>query len=186
MTGECSFSDFDGWNRNTRFNMRRQKGFSLIELLIVVAVILIICAIAIPNLMRARMSANETSAVASMRSIFTAEVAYMAQGWSNPGVIGYSTLLTDLGSTTCSPPTPTSACQIDNALASASTVGTAKSGYYFTYTPATNGLFNTGFILQGDPVQRGATGQRSFFVDQTGIIRQSLTQAATSSDAAIQ
>ncbi|MFL6437990.1 MAG: prepilin-type N-terminal cleavage/methylation domain-containing protein [Terriglobales bacterium] len=166
--------------------MRRQKGFSLIELLIVVAVILIIAAIAIPNLMRARMSANEASAVASMRSIFTAEAAYMAQGWSNPGAIGFSTLLADLGSTTCSPPTSTSACQLDNALASASTAGTAKSGYYFTYAPVTNGVFNTGFTLHGDPVQRGATGQRSFFVDQTGIIRQSLTDIATSADAAIQ
>jgi hypothetical protein len=110
----------------------------------------------------------------------------MAQGWSNPGAIGFSALLGDLGSTTCSPPTSTSACQLDNALASASTPGTAKSGYYFTYAPVTNGVFNTGFTLHGDPVQRGATGQRSFFVDQTGIIRQSLTDIATSADAAIQ
>jgi type IV pilus assembly protein PilA len=166
--------------------MRRQKGFSLIELLIVVAVILIIAAIAIPNMMRARMSANEASAVASMRSIFTAEAAYMAQGWSNPGAIGFSALLADLGSSTCSPPTATSACQLDNSLAAASTPATAKSGYYFTYTAVTSGVFNTGFTLQGDPVTRGASGQRSFFVDQTGIIRANSTQAAISTDNAIQ
>jgi prepilin-type N-terminal cleavage/methylation domain-containing protein len=166
--------------------MRRQKGFSLIELLIVVAVILIIAAIAIPNMMRARMAANEASAVASMRSIFTAEAAYMAQGWSNPGAIGFSALLLDLGSTSCSPPTSTSACQLDNDLAAASTIATAKNGYYFTYTPVTSGIYNTGFGLQGDPVQRGASGQRSFFADQTGIIRHNATQPATSTDAPIQ
>ena len=166
--------------------MRRQKGFSLIELLIVVAVILIIAAIAIPNMMRARMSANEASAVASMRSIYTAEASYMAQGWSNPGSIGFSALLADLGSTSCSPPTATSACQLDTTLAGASSPGTAKSGYFFTYAPITNGIFNTGFTLQGDPVARGSSGQRSFFVDQTGVIRANQTQAALSTDAAIQ
>jgi prepilin-type N-terminal cleavage/methylation domain-containing protein len=167
--------------------MRRQKGFSLIELLIVVAVILIIAAIAIPNMMRARMSANEASAVASMRSIYTAEAAYMAQGWSNPGSIGFSALLLDLGSNGgCAPPTATSACQIDNQIAAASTPATAKSGYYFTYAPITNGTLNTGFSLQGDPVVRGSTGQRSFFVDQTGVIRTNQTQAALSTDSAIQ
>jgi prepilin-type N-terminal cleavage/methylation domain-containing protein len=165
--------------------MRRQKGFSLIELLIVVAVILIIAAIAIPNMMRARMSANEASAVASMRSIFTAEAAYMAQGWSNPGAIGFSAVMADLGGSTCTPPTATAACQLDNALAAASTPGTAKSGYFFTYHPLTNGIFNTGFTLQGDPVVRGSSGQRSFFVDQTGLIRANQTQVALSTDPSI-
>lgn len=181
----CSFSGLGVGHKGKQVNMRRQKGFSLIELLIVVAVILIIAAIAIPNMVRARMSANEASAVASMRSIYTAEAAYMAQGWSNPGAIGFSALLADLGSTTCTPPSATSACQLDNSLAAASTPATSKSGYFFTYAPITNGIFNTGFTLHGDPVQRGASGQRSFFVDQTGVIRSNQTDVAVSTDPAI-
>jgi prepilin-type N-terminal cleavage/methylation domain-containing protein len=186
----CSSSDFEGFevgDNGKQVNMRRQKGFSLIELLIVVAVILIIAAIAIPNMMRARMSANEASAVASMRSIYTAEAAYMAQGWSNPGAIGFSAVLLDLGNTGgCTPPTATSACQIDDQIAQATTPATAKSGYFFTYVATTNGALNTGFTLQGDPVVRGSSGQRSFFVDQTGVIRANQTQAALSTDTAIQ
>src|SRR5467141_3261065 len=119
---------------------KRQTGFSLIELLIVVAIILIIAAIAIPSFLSSRMSANEASAVANLRTVATAETAYSA----SYGGIGYSNALADLGDgglSNCVASTP-QACLIDSLLASG-----LKGGYSITYandgnTPAVGYTLN--------------------------------------------
>ena len=138
-----------------------QKGFSLIELLIVVAIILIIAAIAIPNLMRARMSANESSAAGSIRTINTGEVSYAA---SYP-TVGFTSLPSLGGASPCTPSTGTS-CFVDNVLA-----GGTKEGYTFTATEGTsiNGM-NTTYTSLGYPFSLNETGTRSFCSDQTGVI----------------
>src|SRR6202163_2839894 len=124
----------------------KQKGFSLIELLIVVAIILIIAAIAIPNLLRSKMAANEASAVGSLRTINTSSVAFSTT-YGN-----YPTKLSDLGPSTA--PTSTAADLIDSAL-----VTGIKSGYTFSFTAASPYLQYT---LNADPVST-STGQRHFF-----------------------
>jgi type IV pilus assembly protein PilA len=139
----------------------QQKGFSLIELLLVVAIILIISAIAIPNFLRSRMRANEASAVASVRAITTAVMTYSI---TYPD-LNYPANLTDLGGATPCSASSTGACLIDIVLAS----GT-KSGYVFVWTG--DGLVpSVAFTLTAGPQVVGSSGQNMYCTDQSGVIR---------------
>ena len=144
--------------------MRKQKGFSLIELLIVVAIILIIAAIAIPNLLKSRIAANEASAVGSVRSINTAEVTYAA---TYPDT-GFALALTNLGGSSTGTATSASAGLLDQVLS-----GGTKSGYKFTAvgTQGSGTTINTYYTVTAIPLTTGTTGQRSFYSDQSGVIR---------------
>ncbi len=163
--------------------MRKQKGFSLIELLIVVAIILIIAAIAIPNLLRSRMAANEASAVGSIRSINTAEVTYSS---TYPNV-GFSATMGALGGAAVPcVANSVNACLIDNVLASATAAASAKSGYFFTYAPSGT-TPEVAYTVIGDAAVQNQSGQRSFFSDQSGVIRfKAVGPAASAADPPLQ
>jgi len=152
--------------------MRKQKGFSLIELLIVVAIILIIAAIAIPSLVGAKIAANEAAAASSIRTINTAQVAYE----STYAAIGYSNSLAALGppaSTGCPATGPVSAnaCLIDFGLANAGAATAAKTGYYFGVGVPAGGPPNSGYTVGGAPAAFSRSGVRGFCSNEDGVIR---------------
>jgi prepilin-type N-terminal cleavage/methylation domain-containing protein len=141
----------------------RNSGFSLVEALVVVMVILVIAAIAIPSFVQAKMKANEASAISSMHTIRVAQILY-AQTYPD---IGFASSLADLGTrgTNCESPGPKNACIImDDALAS----GT-KSGYVFDLvSDGRNPSLN--YSLNGNPESAGISGRCSFATDQSGEI----------------
>lgn len=140
---------------------RPQKGFSLIELLIVVAIILIMAAIAVPNYLRSRMAANEASAAESLRAINTAAVTYSSTYPQD----GFPAGLTNLGGANPCTASSTTACLLDSVLA-----GGTKAGYTFTWTGDGN-TPSAAYFLAGTPISVGLSGQRMFCTDQTSVIR---------------
>jgi prepilin-type N-terminal cleavage/methylation domain-containing protein len=157
------------------------RGFSLIELLIVVAVILIIAAIAIPNLLRSRMAANQASAVGTLRVLNTAEATYISTYSSYSAALGYLGP-PDSGMN----PVPTAAGLIDSVLSGGSAAATesSKSGYTFTYSPgvadASGRVYSYSIIATPNSV--GTTGNNFYYTDQVGVIRENTTAVASSSD----
>jgi type IV pilus assembly protein PilA len=149
--------------------MRFSKGFSLIELLIVVAIILIIAAIAIPNLLQARLAANESSAAGSLHTMTSGEITY----FNTYPTVGYATAITELGGASPCTPSSTTACLIDNFLASATPGGTGKSGYYFLATGSVTGgaTYNDAYVIGGAPIVVHSTGNRDFCTTNDGVLR---------------
>jgi type IV pilus assembly protein PilA len=159
-------------------SVRKYKGFSLIELLIVVAIILIIAAIAIPNLLRARIASNESAAVGALRTLNTSQISYNSTYPS----IGFASSLAALsqGDSTCSPPDSGGACLIDSALAS----GT-KSGYSFSLSGTGSTAPSETYQFIAAPLSPNQTGIRYFCSFADAVVRVSPTTALTSCDTTI-
>jgi prepilin-type N-terminal cleavage/methylation domain-containing protein len=152
---------------------RKQFGFSLIELLIVVAIILVIAAIAIPNFLASRMAANESGAAQEVRAITTAETVYHTQYG-----IGYSARLIDLGGTGTAS-TATNALLLDSVV-----TGGTKAGYSYVYVPLlpdANGNY-VNYSINANPQTLGSTGRRFFYSDQTAVIHYSYTAPSVVAD----
>ena len=141
--------------------MVKQRGFSLIELLIVVAIILIISAIAIPSYLRSRMQANEASAVGSLRMVNTSAVTYSSTYLN----VGFPTNMADMGGANPCTATSTTACILEDSIAQ----GT-KSGYSFLWV-GDGATPSVSYSLTATPLNVGGSGQRQFCTDQAGVIR---------------
>jgi len=149
--------------------MRRTEGFSLVELLIVVAIILVIAAIAVPSFLHSRMAANESAAVASLRTLNTAQISYN----SAYPTVGFAGTLGALAGASCTPPNSSSACLIDTALA-----GGVRSGYSFTLTNVT-GTPNSAYNVIAAPTLWNYSGVRYFCSYEDAVVRFSMATITT-------
>jgi type IV pilus assembly protein PilA len=148
--------------------MPKAMGFSLIELLIVVAIILLIAAIAIPNFLRAKISANESSAAGAIRAIASSQIVY----FNTYPTVGYAATLTDLGGAAPCTPGPSSACLLDNAVSSAVPGSSGKSGYQFQSTGLSNGgLINSNYVTGATPLSVGLSGNRNLCATDIQVLR---------------
>jgi prepilin-type N-terminal cleavage/methylation domain-containing protein len=167
-----------GRDRHVRRGGSNAAGFSLVELLIVVAVILVIAALAIPNMLHSKMAANEAAAVAALRTLAGGEVNYVTTYSS-----GFSPTLTALG-----PPasgvtaSSSNADMVDSVLA-----GGIRGGYQFTYVPLYGGgsVVATGYQVNANPSGPGVTGEWFYFLDQSNVIRGSYSSPANASSTPI-
>lgn len=159
--------------------MKANKGFSLIELLIVVAIILIIAAIAIPNLLRSKMSANEAAAVSVLRNLHNSQATYINQ-FSNS--VGYADTLVKLGPGT--PCDKTHACLLD-FLVGCTAEPCPKSGYTYFLTSDSKAEPFVDYAATGTPISWNNSGSKNYCSTDDGIIRYQKTGAASLSAAAL-
>ena len=155
-----------------RRRRRREGAFTLVEIIIVLAIIALLAALALPPTLRARLFANEAMAVNSCRIIAASSQAYNAAAIPH----SYPGNLSDLASPTSNPP------YIDSVLVGATSTAASKQGYYYTYVL----IDSEHFTLNADPVTPNVTGTRYFFADESGVVRVNPSAPAAPTDSPVE